>query len=429
MKLDMRVLLPAAMVLLTVLLWVGPYRHAAPYTQNVITDVPVYQASSDATASGELPYRRVDLEYPPGAAVVFWAARFLPGDYSTGFTTLMLIAWSAATAGATVAAMRLGLSRWRQLATGVAMAATPLMLGALVATRFDAVVTALVAWMLVAAISERWRAMWVLMALAILVKLVPVFLVPVLLIWQAHRTGGRTALKGMAASLGSVAAVFLVIFMAAPGGLWNMFAYHLKRPVQIESMASTYMMVLKALADIPLGVQSSYGSQGLTGSGPTPVAIILQVVGFVLMVAVAWILFRALPPLRRGSDARLMVSAFATVVVLIVASAKVFSPQFMMWLLPATLLVAGLYGAIASGASIAAIIATQVYFPDRYWDLVALHDGPIWILAVRNALVLVILAACWPRPRLYRHRSAVTLRSSGNVSAAEHAPSARFLTD
>lgn len=422
--------LPALMAALALVLWAGPYRHLGLWTHSVITDIPVYQASSDATARGDLPYLDVPLEYPPLAAVVFWLARFMPGDYTGGFMALMALAWATATAGATYAAMRMGYGRLRQLAVGVAMAAAPLLLGALVATRFDAVVTALMAWLVAAAVTERWRLMWTLLAAAVLVKLVPVLLVPVLVIWHAHRAGGRDAVRGAGAALAGVAAVFGAIALAAPGGLWDMFSYHLHRPVQVESTAASYMLALHALADVPLGVESSYGSQGLTGQGPGPIAVLVQVLAFVLMVAVALVLRRALPPLRRGPDARLMVAALATTVVLVVAGAKVFSPQFMLWMLPAALLAGGPYGTLAAGITVAALVATQAYFPRQYWDLVALHKDVIWILVARNALVVTLVAACWPRPRAFRHRPAVTLRSSGNVSAvAEHAPRARYLAD
>lgn len=422
--------LPCLMALVAVVLWAGPFRHVGLWTHAIITDIPVYQASSDATARGELPYLDVPLEYPPLAAAVFWVARFMPGDYATGFTALMMLAWAAATAGATYAAIRMGHGRMRQLAVGLAMAATPLLLGGLVATRFDAVVTALMAWLVAAAVTERWRLMWTLLAAAVLVKLVPILLVPVLLIWHAHRASGREAARAGGAALAGVAAVFGAIAAVAPDGLWDMFAYHLHRPVQVESTAASYMLALHALADVPLGVGSSYGSQGLTGQGPGPIAVVVQVVAFVLMVAVAVVLRRALPPLRRGPDARFMVAALATTVVLIVAGSKVFSPQFMMWLLPAALLAGGPYGALAAGLTVAALVATHVYFPRQYWDLVALHKDVIWFLVVRNALVLGLVAACWPRPWAFRHRPAVTLRSSGNVSAAaEHAPRARYLAD
>lgn len=421
--------LPAAMAVLALVLWFGPYRHMELWTGHVITDIPVYQQSSDATASGKLPYRDVALEYPPGAAALFWAARFMPGDYAEGFMRLMALAWAFATAGAVLAAAAVGYRRWRQIAVGVVMAATPLLLGSLVATRFDAVVTALMAWTIVAAVTERWRAMWLLVAAAILVKLMPVLLIPVLAVWQAHRTRGADAMRGVATAGAVVAAVLFPIAIAAPSGLWDMLAYHLKRPVQIESLASSYMLVLHNLADVPVAVGSSYGSQGLAGRGPSVVAAITTGAGVVALVAVLLTLWRGLPALRRGPDARLMTTALAATVVVLLVSSKVLSPQFMLWVLPAALLAGGPYGVAALGTTVLTLVATQLYFPRAYWDLVALHDGPVWLLAARNAALVALVAMCWPRPRSHRRRSAEMLRGPGDPAAADHAPRARFLMD
>ena len=74
------------------------------------------------------------------------------------------------------------------------------------------------------------------------------------------------------------------------------------------------------------------------------------------------------------------------------------SPQFLLWLVPAALLVTGRYG--RSGRSRrrwAVLLATQLYFPVRYWDLVALETGPIALLVIRDTLLIVLLACAWPR--------------------------------
>jgi hypothetical protein len=69
---------------------------------------------------------------------------------------------------------------------------------------------------------------------------------------------------------------------------------------------------------------------------------------------------------------------------------KVLSPQFLLW--PAPLLVlAG--STVAAALFTGALVTTNLLFPDRYGGLLAGHEGEIWLLVARNALLVAALAA------------------------------------
>jgi hypothetical protein len=67
----------------------------------------------------------------------------------------------------------------------------------------------------------------------------------------------------------------------------------------------------------------------------------------------------------------------------------VLSPQFLIWLVPLVPLAAGGTGVAASAVLAGALVVTQLWFPYRYWDVVAL-TGAGWLVLVRD-LVLVVL--------------------------------------
>jgi len=48
---------------------------------------------------------------------------------------------------------------------------------------------------------------------------------------------------------------------------------------------------------------------------------------------------------------------------------------------------------------VCAMIATQLYFPVRYWDLVGLETPAIALLVIRDALLVALVALAWPRPQ------------------------------
>jgi hypothetical protein len=95
------------------------------------------------------------------------------------------------------------------------------------------------------------------------------------------------------------------------------------------------------------------------------------------------------------------VRASAAAVCLFVALGKVLSPQYMIWLIPLVPLVRGRRGLAAGALLGAALVLTQLWFPDHYWDLVFTLGGYLTVLVVARDLVLLALLAVlvWPPQR------------------------------
>lgn len=425
--------LAAAAAALALAVWAVPFRLVGLWVSPVITDLPTYQRIADAIAGGAVPYRDVQIEYPPLATAIFVLADHLPGGYATAFGALMAVCLALTAAGVALCASRLRLD---PLHRGVAVAAvvlSPLLLGNVMKTRFDLALAAVLVWMLYAAITERWRTMWVLLVSGILLKLMPVALVPLLIVWQAHRTSRRDALRAAGVALAGGVVAVLPLVILAPAGIWHVVDYHLARPPQIESTAADYMLVLHWLADVPLTVLTSFGSQGLIGDGPRIVAAITTTAGAVLVGVIAWALARGLHRARPGRDARLLVAATAATVAALLATGKVLSPQFMIWLLPATFLVTGRYRIATWALGVGALVLTQGYFPRRYFDLVGLDGTAIALLTLRNAVLICLVAACWPRPSIAGSgpRAPLISRSpdAPDASGPDHAIPRRYIVD
>jgi Glycosyltransferase family 87 len=426
----LRSALPWLVVALAIVVWLVPLQMVGFYDEGGITDIPTYREAYDRISDGQVPYADFSLEYPPLAAGLFWLAGALPGSYEAAFSGLMLLCLCATALGVLALGRTLGLDVRRQALAGGAVAVSPLLLGNLVETRFDLALAALLAWTLWAAAAGRFRLAWGLLATATLLKLVPLALVPVLLIWQRHRAGARAAWGGLAACLAVVLVVVAPFAIASPSGTWDLVEYHIDRPLQIESTGSAYLLGLHALADIPITVESSFGSQGLEGTGPAIIAALSAAVLVVLICAIAWSLWIGLRRARPPGDARLFVAAAAATIVTLLVAGKVLSPQFLVWLLPVAFLVAGRYGPAAFAIAVGAMLLTLAYFPDRYWDLVALEPLPIALLVLRDTALIALLAACWPRPGIAGRPLGRILRSPAAESeGAERAVAARYLAD
>ena len=144
-------------------------------------------------------------------------------------------------------------------------------------------------------------------------------------------------------------------------------------------------------------MRTSFGSQNLVGVLPHDVGRALTVLQVLAIVGV-WLWFwRG----DTGSRERVVVASAASVCAF-VALGKVLSPQFLIWLVPLVPLVRGRRGLIASGLLAAALVLTQLWFPNRYWWLVyGFHTRETVLVAARDLTLLALLAVLvWPRPRV-----------------------------
>jgi hypothetical protein len=100
-----------------------------------------------------------------------------------------------------------------------------------------------------------------------------------------------------------------------------------------------------------------------------------------------WILFTRGP----ATKTRLLYASAAALVAFI-ALGKVLSPQFLIWLIPIVPLLRGRRGLTAAALLVGALVATQLWFPYRYWDL-ALHFGTLesWLVLLRDLALLALL--------------------------------------
>ena len=391
-------LLPWIMGIAAVIVWVGPMQWINSAVGQ-ISDIPVYQEAYRQMAGGALPYRDFDLEYPPLAALLFWFAGVLPAAYGTAFSFLMMLALVLTVVPVTLTARALGLSLARQVAAGGITAFIPVLLGGLVGTRFDLVLAALIAWILWAVVNDRMTTAWVLLAVAVLVKLVPLAFIPVLLIVHVRRHGGSDTLRSALMGLAVLVLVIVPLAVMAPSGLWDSVSYHLDRPLQLESTGSAYLMSMRLLADIPLAVDTSFGSQGLSGGAPDLMALLSTIALVILVLAIALTVLRLVGTQPPAADSAVFVAGVAATSLALLVAGKVLSPQILVWIVPAAVLVQGRFGWAATVVTALSLLLTQLYFPGAYWDLVALQDPAMGLLVLRDAVLIVLLALVWPRPQ------------------------------
>jgi hypothetical protein len=361
--------------------------HTGHYDDVTITDTGVYREYGDRMLEGEVPYRDFELEYPPGALPVF----VLPslgseGRYDVLFDLLMLLCGAVAVAlvAVTLAAVRASPGA---LAAGVGLAAfAPLLVGPVPLTRYDLWPAALLAGALAALTAGRPRLGLGLLGLAVAAKLYPLVVLPLALLHVARARGRREALVGLGIFAGVLALVVGPFALLGWDGLVDSVTRQAGRPLQLESLGAAALLAAHRLGLYEAVVETSHGSQNLVGSLPDALAT-AGTVTQALAVGLVCVLFA-----RSRRDPTALVVASAAAVTAFVAFGRVLSPQFMIWLLPLVPLVVVRNAVVAPVLFAAALVATQAWFPARYWDVVAL-ERTVWLVVVRDLLLVALFAA------------------------------------
>jgi uncharacterized membrane protein len=392
----------------------------APWSDERVNDLFVYRVFADPVLGGALPYRDVFLEYPPLAA----PAIALPGVLGMGEETFRaaFAGWTFLLGAAVVLlcgalAARTGGDARRAL---LAAALMPLLCGAMVRTHFDLAPVALLLGALLLLTSGRPRTGMALLGLAAMTKGFPLVAAPVALAWLATRTDRRTLAQSAAALLAALALPAAAALAMSPGGAWDAVTYHLERPVQVESLPATGVLLLDELGAGEAESVKSHRSDGLEH----PAGGALTLLG---VAAILTVIALATASTRGGGTRELVLGSLAAVAAF-AALGKVLSPQYMLWLVPLGALAFAWRLHALAAATAAALLLTQLEFPARYFDLVDREAFPVALVAARNLVLIGVVLLALRALRSARHEQLLD-RDGPAVPVAldEHAIEPRVL--
>src|SRR4029079_9754818 len=196
---------------------------------------------------------------------------------------------------------------------------------------------------------------------------------------------------------GVVALIFLPFVRLSPGGVWDSLHRQADRPLQIESLGASFLLVAHQFGFWTVHLNLSHGSQNQGGSLADTLAAVQSAVQALVVIGL-WLAVARAPPTPER-----LVRYSAACVAAFIAFGKVLSPQFLIWLLPLVPLVRGRRGLTASALLGLALLLTQVLFPIRYFDLVDVGGVPSCVLLARDlvlvALLVVLTAPARESPR------------------------------
>jgi Glycosyltransferase family 87 len=379
-----------------------------------------------------VPWRDFTVEYPPGMMIAVLPPALVTRDAETYFRLFALEMEAALTL-----AVWLSLRTAERLRPGAGDGALDhatlltLALGVIAVRRYDPTVALTIAAAVHALAARRPAASGAALGFAVALKGVPILLAPIFVLHALasgraagpDRRSGRSAARDPASlggrrgrdalaflfGLGAILAVAgLAYGLVAGAHFFDAFAYHARRPLQIQSLYSGVLIAARSFDPAIMSGAIDYGS--LNAVSPVEPALralstVLMLAGIVASWAFAWARLRA----AHDETGRLIVVLQASLACLIafITLGKVFSPQYCVWLIPLAAAVAPFAGRAARRFLPVAFLLVQAEFPFFY---ALLYATPIpaagALIAVRTVWLWGYIGAAL-RPRLTQSAEAI----------------------
>lgn len=359
-------------------------------------DLWLYYDTSLKLLQGKLPYRDFSLEYPPIALLPF----VLPHLFVLGqplsfiaYVRLFLIEnalFSGLVALLLVKALS-GWQRWRNSVLVLLIYILFVTIGLpLLPWRYDLFPALLTLLALLSVTTARPIPAGVWLSLSTVAKLYPVVLLPIFVAYYLAGKKYRALLRFSLSSVSATVILLLPFILTEPGKLLSFLHYHQLRGLQIESFLAGVILFVRIFGLTTAELVHNYGALHL--ESPLSVTtlewlplLFLLVFGVVLVNC--WSRFKE-EQVRNGTIASESLVAYVVVALLaFIATNKVFSPQYAVWLLP--------FAPLLRLRQVVLLLViwtiTIAIFPFTYEDLLALRPVAVLLLNLRNSLVFVLL--------------------------------------
>jgi hypothetical protein len=305
-------------------------------------DLGEYLTYSLAVFSGYVPYVHFPVEYPPLALVPILLARAFSGgvaattmSYLQAFLFVNCVTYLVLV-GTALSAVESDCKTVR-LATIAFFSVVVIMFFPLMPWRFDLFPSMLTGITFILVLKGRAAPAGVMLGLAIAAKLYPAVLLPIFAFalwqWQSKRASWVFSASAIVIAV----LCFIPFFAMSPHGVMHMFVYHARRGLEIETIPSGLILLAHVRGLGSVANVSNYGAVHLASPASSVVLKLLPFAFLALFISSTIVGCRAIVRLAghdRRARAVALSAASACVLLSFILAGKVFSPQYLIWLLP-----------------------------------------------------------------------------------------------
>jgi hypothetical protein len=338
----------------------------------MLNDLDIYEGWLTPLGQGAFPADDPTWQYPPGIAPFLLATGALAIDYRWAFTLGILAVDALVMAVILVAHSRRPGSSWRG---PWLWALAGVVVGSIMVVRFDVVPT-LFAVLAILAVARPVRT-GIAAALGFTVKVWPALMLAVV---------PRRLLPQAIASFVVTVALVLGAFALLTDGSLSFLANQQARGLQVESVGALPYLASSLLGgDVEFGLK--YGSIQVLVDGAENVGLVLTLIGLALFGLIGWWrLSGRLEDVPPGDVA-------LAVMLVSVATSRVYSPQFNVWLVGiAAVMLLDPRTRLRRSAAIVIVVSllTQAIYP---WSATQLVNGDPLTIAIQGVRIAGLVAA------------------------------------
>ncbi len=355
-----------------------------------IFDLAIYFRYSTNLLKGQLPYLDFNLEYPPLALAAFVLPRIftLGRSYYLYIVLFMLenVVLCTANALLLIRLMRdLNYSQTRKVLALIFYGLFALIISPVLLWRYDLFPTLFTTLALLAVTANYAALAGIAIGLGIAAKLYPVVLLPVFTAYYFANKSYRALLNLWVGTVSAVALIFIPFFIASQGKLFSFLTYHKDRGLQIESLPAGLISLAHNWGLIEISTINSYGSRNIISPFDDTV---LKILPWLLILTYTVMLINSLCRFWEDRSQSNLVKFNSLVaysllaLLLFIITNKVFSPQYLVWLIP----FAALLKPRQAGLMLAICITTSIFMLSPKFPY--LDYGKILWLNLRNVLAL-----------------------------------------
>ncbi|MBD2165944.1 DUF2029 domain-containing protein [Calothrix membranacea FACHB-236] len=356
-------------------------------------DINIYYQYSLNILEGKLPYRDFNVEYPPLALLSFLLPRLLTlglsNNYHVYVCSLLLINITIVSLNSLLILKitKSYYSQNQQIIVLISYTLCSFLLVPIMLWRYDLFSTLLTVLALFAIISARPRLAGICLGLGIAAKLYPLVMLPIFAAYYLAHKNYRAILNLFFGALGAITFSCLPFLVIRNINFLSFLSYHKERGIQIESLPAGLITLAHKFGVIEVQTVGNYGSRNIVS--PLDESI-LHALPWLFIIMYSIILLNSFYRFRqeRYQNELVKVTALAAYTVLslliFIITNKVFSPQYLIWILPFTVILK------PREILLTIYICLTTYIMISVGSFRNLDYAKIIWLNVRNVLVLVL---------------------------------------
>ncbi len=361
-------------------------------------DIEHYFYQANCVFEGLVPYRDFVFEYPPFALFIMLIPRVFTADYNT-YCYLQALMCSAFFLIGVWYLYRISEKFELPLKRNVFMIVSLLLFTNffLVARNdvYPAVMCIIAAYYF---LCKKYNIMWIILALATMIKIYPAVIVPIILFYFISKREYTAAAKGLLMYAAVCFIVMLPSIIADPSTAFVYLTYHAGRGLQVESVASSFILFANIFMPGLVTTETLYGTSNLVGSIPDAIA---SVSNYIMVAALLLLAFWSLWRMHKNNDAGIMTKdrciliLWAAMVMIFILFSKVFSAQYIIWAM-ALLVFAQMDGFDTKTRDTILLlmipygILSAINGYKTYFGLVAMETFPVVVIFVRNLIHIAL---------------------------------------